>query len=181
MEYGAAYLRPERTDDDDSASMLVGNRASQYQPYRPEHRRQSSDAAPARLSWNVSPIALQQSLPPMPSTNESPSNMTPSLFSSRAVLSSPYQESIAWERSTIFRSTRPESPKPEGVATTAMIPETERYNEARRYFRHPRHIPEPWRTGFWLRFPWLGFGALFSVLLCICYTSSASSKHANIV
>lgn len=193
MEYGAAYLRPRNNSNDDADSILSGNRESQYIPYRPEHRRQSSDAAAPRVSWSTSPVAnhspltnhslltnhspspslsqaaaLQQCLPPLqPPADTRQSVMSSSLFGSRAVLDSPYHETVAWERSTHFQSTRPASPKPELQPVITITPESESPREARRYFRHPRHIPEPWRSGFWLRFPSMGFSALFLILLCM--------------
>ena len=172
MEYGKSYLRATRPSDDDGISMLsTGGDATQYQAYHPDHRRQSSPepSIPDRLSWTVSPVALQQSLPlPTPSSNESSTNMRPSIFGSRAVIDSPFQEPVAWANSTNFQQAR-ESPKPEIWSTVQPIPGPNHPSESRRYFRHPRHILEPWSMGFWKRFPWFGFGALFGVLLCKLY------------
>ena len=167
MEYGAAYLRPQSNSDDDAVSMLSEHRASQYQPYRLEHRRQSSSLSNSPATLGVSPVALSQSLPPMPGSDAPYSPLRPSVFGSRAVLNEPFTEPTAWEQSTQFRSNRPESPKPEVQPTVTALSQSGPPRSNRRYFRHPRHIPEPWRTGFWVRFPWRGFAALFTILLCL--------------
>ena len=162
MEYGAAYLRPQRNSNEDGTPML---RQSQYQPYRAEHHRHSSDAVPASSQWIVSPIA-QPGTPLMPPANEIASAPSPTLV--RAALDAPYQEPAAWEYSIYTnvndRPTR-DNPKPKVHTTSNSIAETDSLRESRRYFRHPRHIPTPWKPGFWIRFPWLGFGAISMIVL----------------
>jgi hypothetical protein len=170
MDYGSAYLRPQRNSDDDAVSMLSEQRASQYQPYRPGHGRRSSELSNSPASWSVSPVALSQSLPPLPGSDSPYNAMGASVFGSRAVLDAPFQEPTAWEQSTQFRSNRPPSPKPELQPSITIRSDSIPQRESRRYFRHPRHIHEPWKAGFWIRFPWRGFAALFTVLLCKCYS-----------
>ncbi|KAF2005703.1 hypothetical protein P154DRAFT_571000 [Amniculicola lignicola CBS 123094] len=171
MEYGAAYLRATKDDDDDGSNMLSAQRSpSQYLPYRPEathSRRSSASSMNDRSSWAISPVALQQSLPPLPFQNESAVNRGSGLFQSRAVLDAPYQEPVAWANSTNFRtSVRPESPKIERQdSALTMTATVDAIPPPRQYFRHPRHILEPWKTGVWVRFPWCGFGALIGIVL----------------
>lgn len=175
MEYGSAYLRASGTIEEDTISMLSAPElTSQYHVYHPDHSRNSSnsseDSTANRASWSLSPTHLQQSLPPLPpASGPSPSpHMRPSIFGNRAALESPYQEPVAWANSTHFRSTSAEEPKPEARAAVFVVSENvlPPPKETRQYFRHPRHIPEPWKAGFWLRFPRLGFGALFLVVVC---------------
>ena len=167
MEYGSAYLRPRKDSDDDGTSMLSSPaEASQYQANRPEQRRQSSSSQyslPSRSSW----IVLQQALPPMSSTNDNRTSVRPSLFSSRANIDTVYTEQVAWANSTNFQTSnaRTESPKPEIITTVNRRSEPGSPKQTRKYFRNLRHVSEPWSTGFWKRFPWAGFGALFVVVL----------------
>ncbi|KAF2014965.1 hypothetical protein BU24DRAFT_410655 [Aaosphaeria arxii CBS 175.79] len=170
MEFGAAYLRAGRNSDDDRISMLSAHRESQYQAYRPEEPPVPS-SSPPRRSWVVSPVALQQSLPPEPQPGQNSSETTSTLFGSRAVVDFNYQEPVAWANSTQFGPTRPESPKPEPQTTTMPVPDAEQARISRRYFRHPRHIPEPWKAGSWDRFPWCGF---FALLLVIALTGASA-------
>jgi hypothetical protein len=164
MEYGAAYIRGSKNLDDDNISMLStsGNPAP-YQPYRPNdhnRRRSSVSSAHSHSSWIVSP-SLQHALPPL---HESSRHVSASIFGTRAALDMPYQEPVAMASPTHFRSMSIESqvapPKPDNQVTDPQSP------KARKYFRHPRHFLEPWRPGFWKRFPWWGFGALFWAVLC---------------
>ncbi|KAF2793182.1 hypothetical protein K505DRAFT_306284 [Melanomma pulvis-pyrius CBS 109.77] len=159
MEYGAVYLRASRNVEEDAVSMLsTSGNPGPYQAYRPDNRRRSSESSSqSHTSCAVSPT-LQQSLPPL---HESYGHMGASIFGSRAALDMPYQEPVAMEDSTQFRTTimEEQSPKPEVQATVLEGP------NVRQYFRHPRHILEPWKPGFWIRFPWWGFGALFTVVL----------------
>jgi hypothetical protein len=60
-----------------------------------------------------------------------------------------------------------EGPKLKAHTSTTSISDTGSLREPRRYFRHPRHIPEPWISGFWIRFPWLGFAAIFFIVMCM--------------
>ncbi|KAF2733936.1 hypothetical protein EJ04DRAFT_524062 [Polyplosphaeria fusca] len=163
-EYGSAYLRASGEPNGEGLVSPVHD-ASQYRPFRPSQQRQSSDEniEMNRLS-GVSPIDLQQSLPPMPLNSEPSSDMRPSIFDSRATINFPYRESVAWANSTDFGPARHTSPPPQPQPTTAA-PRSDTPNDGRKYFRHPRHMLEPWKIGFWARFPWIGFGALFSVLL----------------
>ncbi|KAF2185841.1 hypothetical protein K469DRAFT_157361 [Zopfia rhizophila CBS 207.26] len=167
MEYGTGFLRTTRTTDDDTVSMLSAtNQPSPHHAYSPEHSRESSASSIAdRSSWAVSPVALQQALPPAPPEQESSGGIGASIFGSRAVLDTPYQETVAFGAARQSRSARPDSPKPEAQATVSAVPESDPPPQSRRYFRHPRHILEPWTSGFWIRFPWLGFGALLGVIL----------------
>ncbi|KAF2269829.1 hypothetical protein CC78DRAFT_240507 [Lojkania enalia] len=168
MEYGAAYIRTTRISDGDGVSMLsTTGIPSKYQPYHPENQQQPSSEAStqSRLSWLVSPASLQQSLPPIPSGNDTPGNLRPSVFGSRAVINAPFEEPASWANQANFRPARTDGPKPEPLINALRASESFPNNEIRQYFRHPRHILEPWTTGFWVRFPWHGFGALFAVVL----------------
>jgi len=174
-EFGFAYARASMAVDDDQVSMLSPpeHRKSQYQPYRPAHLRLSSSQQSTReraALWVVSPIELQHATPPeQPTIGPLPSplpRMDSSLFGNRAVLGTPYQESVPWANSTNFRSTMQDPPKPTVWQTDTVITEEDiSQKSSRRYFRHPRHIPTPWKTGFWLRFPWWGAGALLLILM----------------
>lgn len=173
MEYGSAYLRASRPADDDSVSMLPTEpqNQSQYQAYRPDaHRNSSSEDSTYRTpSWLVSPVEDSQQPPSLeqPTVAPSPSpGLRPSIFGTGANPESPYQEQVAWANSTHFRPSTQEGPKPATLQTSFVITEDNLQREARRYFRHPRHILEPWNTGFWVRFPWCGFGAIFLILMC---------------
>lgn len=171
MDYGSAYIRPQRNLDGDGASMPSEQRVSQYLPYRPgrqslpEHRQPSVEPSHSPSSFNVSPVALSQSLPPGSGFDNPYISLGPSMFGTSAVLDTPYQEPTAWEQSTQFRPARPPSPKPELQPTVSIRPESATQHDSRQYFRHPRHSHEPWKTGVWMRFPWRGFGALIMVLL----------------
>lgn len=175
--YGAAYARASKAFDNGPVSPLSTSERSpsQYQPYRPTpHYKPSSETSPARVpSWTISPVELQQlqeAIPPDHQSSEplpSPQpHMEPSLFGSRAVLDTPYQEPVAWANSTTFRSTLQETPKPTLSRSSFVVTEEEIPRNSRRYFRHPRRIPTPWETGFWLRFPWWGLGSLVVILMC---------------
>jgi hypothetical protein len=161
-EFGSAYARASMPIDEDQVSMLATpeNRQSQYRPYRPAHLQNSSlqystrERAPL---WVVSPIDLQQTTTPeQPTIGSLPSplpRMNSSLFGDRAVLGTPYQESVPWANSTNFRSTIQDAPKPAVPQTAFIVTEEDiPQKSSRRYFRHPRHIPMPWKTGFWLNF-----------------------------
>ncbi|KAJ4351403.1 uncharacterized protein N0V89_006745 [Didymosphaeria variabile] len=87
-----------------------------------------------------------------------------SVFGNSARSQSPYQEQVAWANSTQFRSV-PAETKPQMVQTTFLTKDDEAPPPSRTYFRHPRHMLEPWTTGVWIRFPWWGAGALFLVVL----------------
>ena len=167
MAHGAAYPPRSKSSEDDRASMISEPTDSTYQPYQPyrpaRHQRQSSNVSQLRASW--APGALQQSLPPLSSPNRA-STVSASIFGSRAALTSPFLDSVAWESSTNFRAQVPDSPKQGSQLNVAPLSALESPSEGRRYFRHPRHIPEPWNSGYWKRFPWWGFGATFLVILC---------------
>lgn len=135
-----------------------------YQPYRPDdhdRRRSSASSSQSHTSWIVSP-GLQHALPPL---HNSSGHMSASIFGARATLDMPYQEPVAMASSTHFQpmniETQSAPPTPEEQVLDAQSP------TPRKYFRHPRHFLEPWRPGFWRRFPWWGFGALFMVVLCM--------------
>jgi len=175
-EYGAAYAQASKAIDDGPVSPLsVSERATQYQPYRPtHHHNSSSEASPARApSWVISSAELQQlqeAIPPEHPTSEplpSPQpHMESSLFGNGAVLDTPYQEPVAWANSTNFRLTLQELPKPTFQRSSFVVSEEETPPNSRRYFRHPRRIPTPWKAGIWMRFPWWGFGSLLVILIC---------------
>ena len=164
MEYGSSYTRSQRSSDDDGAAML---RDSQYQAYNPEHRRHSSDALSPSSRWNVSPIVRSTTQTARRTSQAisatSPVNLT-------AALDAPHQEPAAWEYATYTSPIERSSsgiPKPEAQTSFTSLPGTDSARGSRQYFRHPRHIPAPWKPGFWIRFPWLGFGAVLSILLCM--------------
>ncbi|KAF2686755.1 hypothetical protein K458DRAFT_363048 [Lentithecium fluviatile CBS 122367] len=174
--------------DDDQVSILSSpeRQQSQYQPYRPAHLRKStseSSSTERPPSWMVSPVALQQAIPPeQPAARPLPSplpHMESTLFGNRAVLDTPYQEPVAWANSTYFRSTSQEVPKPDFRSSTFVIREESLPRDSRRYFRHPRHILEAWKPGFWLRFPWWGFGALLLILISSDGTSMEHWRFGN--
>ncbi|KAF2710105.1 hypothetical protein K504DRAFT_404968 [Pleomassaria siparia CBS 279.74] len=166
MEYGASYNRASKNLDEDTVSILSPpTNPSPYQPYRPDSDRRSSNSSSHSInhtSWIVSP-ALQDALPPL---GETPGGMGSSIFGSRAALNMPYQEPVYQlpsERTPSHRQSQSQSfntfiqtPEPQPQPTSP---------KSRTYFRHPRHILEPWRSGVWIRFPWYGFGALFAVVL----------------
>ncbi|KAJ4305897.1 hypothetical protein N0V90_001430 [Kalmusia sp. IMI 367209] len=171
LEYGSAYVRASRQGEEDSVSMLSPTdpqspEQTQYQPLRPTDRRKSSeDSTPdGTPSWLVSPIQLQESIPYEQHRVSSPTlTMGFSVFGGNTASETPYQEQVAWANSTQFRTTQ--EPKPQMVQTTFAAGEDEVPPPSRKYFRHPRHMLEPWTTGVWMRFPWWGFGALSLVLL----------------
>ncbi|KAH7132670.1 hypothetical protein B0J11DRAFT_577572 [Dendryphion nanum] len=172
MEYGTAYLRPaSKIDDSDSASILSEHRISQHQAFGQHDLQAPHTTLPPRNSWNISPAALQQSLPPMMPANESTSNMRPTIYGSRAILDFNYQEPVAWANSTNFRAPSSDSQKLEQQSMPMSGSESSHVNlsrDKRQYFRHPRHMAEPWKAGFWISFPWWGFGALFTITLLTC-------------
>ncbi|KAL1593134.1 hypothetical protein SLS60_010741 [Paraconiothyrium brasiliense] len=90
--------------------------------------------------------------------------MRSTVFGDSARSQSPYQEQVAWANSTHFRSA-PAETKPQMVQTTFLTKDDETPPPSRTYFRHPRHMLEPWTPGIWIRFPWWGAGALFLVVL----------------
>jgi hypothetical protein len=175
-EYGSAYVRASRVVDDDERVSILSTperQQSRYQPYRPVHLRRSSSTSPTlerAASWVVSPITMQEAFPSgQPTARPLPSplpQMEPSLFGNRPVLDAPYQEPVAWANSTNFDATPQGAPKPTVQGTTFVVTEESPPQNSRRYFRHPRHILEPWNPGFWRRFPWWGFGALLFIILC---------------
>ncbi|CAI6332264.1 unnamed protein product [Periconia digitata] len=185
--YGDAYARAStKYDADDTASILSMTETlqySQYQAYHPGHERNipsNSTDASRPPSWILSAMNLQQSLPPeqmadppSPSISEperSP-GMRPSIFGTRDLPQIPYQESVAWANSTRFKSTAEDRApigtiqKLEPTNINHFQRETYVRKDSRQYFRSPRHINEPWKSGTWKRFPIWGFGALFMVLL----------------
>lgn len=172
MDYGSGYLRATRNVEDDRVSMLSAHATpSQYQPYNPNHSRDSSeDSLQGRPSFSVSPVALQQSLSPLsplPPQQDFTRGPGASLFESRAILNQPYQAPVAYENAAPFRPAETAGTKPDFTTVIDLGTGSETPNgPSRRYFRHPRHILEPWRPGFWFRFPKWGIGALIGVMLC---------------
>jgi hypothetical protein len=177
--FGSAHGRASMPIDDDQVSILSTpeHRQSQYQPYRPVLLRNSSSQS-STLEHASSRVASQmnlQDLQPATSLQQTAARplgsplprMVSSLFGDGAVLGTPYQESVPWANSTNFRSTVQDPPKAL-VWETAFVVTNENtpQKSSRRYFRNPRHIPTPWKTGFWLRFPWWGAGALLIILMC---------------
>jgi hypothetical protein len=96
------------------------------------------------------------------------------------VLETPYQEQVSWQLSTDFG--RPEGPKEHVQSLQRAVLENEATVNMRRHFPHLTRIPEPWRPGFVVRFPWWGFGASVMVLLCM-YGSMMNGRYkgANVV
>lgn len=185
---GDAYARASaKYDEEDTASILSmteNPQYSRYEAYHPGHQRNVSShntVASRPPSWLVSAAHLQQSLPmeqlgnpPSPGISEpEPSpGMRPSIFGTKDLPQAPYQESVAWANSTHFKPSTGERATVESVQAPrrASIPPLQRESHARKdsrqYFRHPRHIHEPWKAGTWNRFPIYGYGALFFILLC---------------
>jgi hypothetical protein len=116
-------------------------------------------------SWLISAAEPQESAPYEQRQVPSPTlTMGYSVFGNIARSQSPYQEQVAWANSTQFRST-PAASKPQMVQTTFLATDDETPPPPSKYFRHPRHMLEPWITGVWMRFPWLGSGALLLIVL----------------
>lgn len=187
--YGDAYARASaKKDEEDTASILSMTetpRLSQYQAYHPGHERNvpSNGTTESRPpSWIVSAAHLQQSLPPEQIGNppsptisdpEPSPGMRPSIFGTRDLPQAPYQESIAWANSTYFKPSAAAEggpveyyQKPRAASVPHLQRESYMQKDSRQYFRHPRHIPEPWKAGTWKRFPIYGFGALVMISLC---------------
>lgn len=167
MDYGAAYRQPQQPQDDDSSPNA---RQSQYRPFRyaPSHQ---SPVSPPASSWSISPVALQQSLPPMSQVEGASETrntfLGSTIFDSNAAPNHPYLENFAWENATEFRPTRVEpsveTPNPPPLPTENIVFEE---CNTRKYFRDPRFNPEPWMPGVWPRLPWLGLGALLAITVC---------------
>lgn len=171
LAYNSTYIRAPQYGDEDSVSMLsepTSPEQSQRLPPGATDRRKSSseDGMSQRVpSWLEPPTQPQESnLYNQRQVNSPIPNMGFSVFGDRTRSISPYQEQVAWANSTHFTST-PAEPKPQMVQTTFLATATEAPPASRKYFRHPRHMLEPWTSGVWARFPWWGFGNLFLVVL----------------
>ncbi|OAG09483.1 uncharacterized protein CC84DRAFT_1137177 [Paraphaeosphaeria sporulosa] len=166
--YGSPYSRASRQNEEDLVSMLSPvETTTPEQSYPINHRKPSSEDGMSQRtpSWLVSPPEPQDlGLYEQQRVSSPTPNMGFSVFGDRARSQSPYQEQVAWANSTQFRSA-PAEPKPQMVQTTFLTTDEEAPPQSHRYFRHPRHMLEPWMAGVWIRFPWWGAGALFLVVL----------------
>lgn len=137
------------------------------QPHPRDLQNSSSDDAMSQRtpSWLVSPPQPQDPVLHEQHRVSSPvPKMGFSVFGDSARSQSPYQEQVAWANSTQFKSAPAES-KPQMVQVTSLTTDDETPPPSRKYFRHPRHMLEPWMAGIWIRFPWSGAGALFLTVL----------------
>jgi hypothetical protein len=166
--HGSPYARSSRQNDEDSVSMLSPMGATSPEQPSPINRRKSSseDGMSQRTpSWLIPSAEPQESTIYEQHQVSSPTlTMGYSVLGNSARSQSPYQEQVAWANSTQFRST-PAASKPQMVQTTFVATDDEIPLPPRKYFRHPRHMLEPWMTGVWMRFPWWAAGALFLFLL----------------
>lgn len=168
MEHGAAYRQRQNQRVDDS---LANSRRSEYRPFRYGINHQTPVSPPAS-AWSISPVALQQSLPPMvPAEGASDSTDTlpgSTIFESQIAANRPYLENFAWENATEFRPTAVEEPREDAPVASPLSTNGVALEElsTRKYFRDPRFNPEPWMPGFWPRVPWLGLGALLATTAC---------------
>ncbi|PVI05200.1 hypothetical protein DM02DRAFT_687198 [Periconia macrospinosa] len=181
--YGEVYAGVTKYDEDTASILPITEspRDPQYHAYHPGHNTPSNNTVSSRTpSWLVSAVHLQQSLPPeqtlsMPSPTisepEPSPGMRPSIFGTRDLPQAPYQESIAWANSTYFKPSADERPpeqtiqQPQPSRISHFQRESHIRHDSRRYFRHPRHIYEPWNAGVWKRFPIWGFSALSLILI----------------
>jgi hypothetical protein len=72
-------------------------------------------------------------------------------------------ERFAWQHSTRFPA-----PTLGGSGTecqTQAIRPLSPEISTKQYVRGARHLQQPWETGSWKRFPWMGFGALLTTIL----------------
>ncbi|KAF2452190.1 hypothetical protein P171DRAFT_426568 [Karstenula rhodostoma CBS 690.94] len=165
---GSPYARASRQAEEDSVSMLLPVGATSPEQPHPNNRRKSSsgDGMSQRTpSWLISPPEPQDALPhEQRRVSSPPPNMGFSVLGDSARSQSPYQEQVAWANSTQFRSAPAES-KPQMVQTILLATVDETPPSSHKYFRHPRHMLEPWMNGVWMRFPWWGAGALFLIVL----------------
>jgi len=74
-----------------------------------------------------------------------------------------FQERFAWQHSTRFPPPTMGGSGTERQTQTmkALSPET----LTKQYIRGARHLQQPWETGSWKRFPWMGFGSLLTTIL----------------
>lgn len=170
MDYGSAYARAARRDDEDTVSMLspAGSQSpEEYKPYRLVERRKSSED----LTLQDTPLCLPTSARLHQTTSQGPDRapspvvtMGFSVFGDNTTSGSPYQEQVAWANSTKFQPSQPEK-RPETAQTTYTESDVGTKRSSRKYFRDARHMLEPWTAGFQIRFPWWGLGAIFLILL----------------
>ena len=152
-----------RFSTDDRVSMLAMSDApSSYRAFQPNSRRRSSvSSTHSHKSWIVSPT-LQHALPPLATSSP---HIGASIFAPSPALDGPWQEPI-WPQPVSMSDSPQTRPLNGGTSQLDDPAEVTESPKGRRYFRHPRHILEPWKPGFWTRFPWWGFSALFLVILC---------------
>ncbi|KAF2643901.1 hypothetical protein P280DRAFT_546780 [Massarina eburnea CBS 473.64] len=176
--YRPVHQRNVSAEETTSQPHAKANRSSDSSDslYASPKAGSSEDGTPKRApSWIISAIDLQKALPPQSamdteSTPQSP-GMRPSIFGTRDTPQEPYQESVAWANSTDFNPAISQNPpietfgKQEGGPTVSALQERDTRRDSRQYFRHPRRILEPWKTGFWRRFPFWGFASLLIILL----------------
>lgn len=143
------YDQEIRQGDEDSISILTSVESS-----RPGQTEKSSDASNTHRNSSIDDT---------PSYH--PPQMGYSVFGNNTVSSELYQEQVAWANCTQFGTPAPAVAGPQMMQTTYFRKADVTPSPSRDYFRLPRHMLEPWVTGFWLRFPWWGFGAIFLILL----------------
>jgi hypothetical protein len=163
----------DQTSMADEAAVALLPTSTTYQAYRPPNALGTPKLAskvkdtpildiPSHTTRLPSPPNLHPISWPgiVPSRQQSPTpslGFRPKLFGDRN--NQPYEENLPWANSTHFRSTSSST----NYDLTGLLEDA---RPSKQYFRNARHIRTPWRAGKLTRFPWLGVGTLFLVLLC---------------